>query len=801
MFSTLWEFTAGGSRNSIANKCKSEEHLTQLHRQLMEHLNFLCLRGGTERTHMFFLSSVKGVYRPTNVPQREKPVWLTAFAATCTFNCFFVWHLCFPSPQRVFRGCRIRRRLRHTMEGVRSLTGGTVEAMQEVDISELSFLDSFQSDDCSDLFTLSLPMSSFYFLHDVAFPVHPIVSPCSTEHPFPQRISQVSRRKKLPLSREGLPEGCPSVEGKAFSSVPSVPPPSCLSPATEPRLPTPSPSIPPPIKKGLEPNGPASVKAPSSPPEGHAEGEGDRAEEGRRRAETTGEKEERRSRNDVSEKRDSGTTSSLQLLVASPTRKAYSSVGSPGDGAAVTLKKMEIKPHAPSVSSKLQALRGENSLGSSPSRIDARLRFRSEPIVEDQGGSQKVSESNVLDGTSTFTDHRCLSPLTREKRDNFARFGHEHQRDKKPFQAREAGVAGMESLLDRLRTVQEIRPHAAEAAASLAISGEVEIGKVLHRASSAATPVHNESRSQQSKSTTSRSQHTSAHNSYVSREESTDCCSLASSCTKRQHTALIPSERRCEKNHRTANVTASVDMEKLSPPRNQNSVHKRADYWAHFPQPASTTVLSAENADARADLVVPQFEDHVPQTHMASRESQAETSDKHINRNAFWDGENTPATCAVLPIVISRQQLLLRRGTTRAERMEISHQKRKRNSLSTITRPVSESFACFAADGDKRVSFRRSGREGDINALELMSTHKTSSHNIAQSPLNCDRQDDRNIRDIREQLAAVRDQLQRLPKTRKAQNAVARWKLVQELQTLEEQEKLIMERSLSGGVR
>ncbi|KAF4645744.1 hypothetical protein TGRH88_002300 [Toxoplasma gondii] len=463
------------------------------------------------------------------------------------------------------------------MEGVRSLTGGTVEAMQEVDISELSFLDSFQSDDCSDLFTLSLPMSSFYFLHDVAFPVHPIVSPCSTEHPFPQRISQVSRRKKLPLSREGLPEGCPSVEGKAFSSVPSVPPPSCLSPATEPRLPTPSPSIPPPIKKGLEPNGPASVKAPSSPPEGHAEGEGDRAEEGRRRAETTGEKEERRSRNDVSEKRDSGTTSSLQLLVASPTRKAYSSVGSPGDGAAVTLKKMEIKPHAPSVSSKLQALRGENSLGSSPSRIDARLRFRSEPIVEDQGGSQKVSESNVLDGTSTFTDHRCLSPLTREKRDNFARFGHEHQRDKKPFQAREAGVAGMESLLDRLRTVQEIRPHAAEAAASLAISGEVEIGK--------------------------------------------------------------------------------------------------------------------------------------------------------------------------------------------------------------------------------RVSFRRSGREGDINALELMSTHKTSSHNIAQSPLNCDRQDDRNIRDIREQLAAVRDQLQRLPKTRKAQNAVARWKLVQELQTLEEQEKLLMERSLSGGVR
>ncbi|EPT32164.1 hypothetical protein TGME49_297450 [Toxoplasma gondii ME49] len=577
MFSTLWEFTAGGSRNSIANKCKSEEHLTQLHRQLMEHLNFLCLRGGTERTHMFFLSSVKGVYRPTNVPQREKPVWLTAFAATCTFICFFVWHLCFPSPQRVFRGCRIRRRLRHTMEGVRSLTGGTVEAMQEVDISELSFLDSFQSDDCSDLFTLSLPMSSFYFLHDVAFPVHPIVSPCSTEHPFPQRISQVSRRKKLPLSREGLPEGCPSVEGKAFSSVPSVPPPSCLSPATEPRLPTPSPSIPPPIKKGLEPNGPASVKAPPSPPEGHAEGEGDRAEEGRRRAETTGEKEERRSRNDVSEKRDSGTTSSLQLLVAPPTRKAYSSVGSPGDGAAVTLKKMEIKPHAPSVSSKLQALRGENSLGSSPSRIDARLRFRSEPIVEDQGGSQKVSESNVLDGTSTFTDHRCLSPLTREKRDNFARFGHEHQRDKKPFQAREAGVAGMESLLDRLRTVQEIRPHAAEAAASLAISGEVEIGK--------------------------------------------------------------------------------------------------------------------------------------------------------------------------------------------------------------------------------RVSFRRSGREGDINALELMSTHKTSSHNIAQSPLNCDRQDDRNIRDIREQLAAVRDQLQRLPKTRKAQNAVARWKLVQELQTLEEQEKLLMERSLSGGVR
>ncbi|KEP63263.1 UNVERIFIED_CONTAM: hypothetical protein HHA_297450 [Hammondia hammondi] len=465
------------------------------------------------------------------------------------------------------------------MERVRNLTGGAVEAMQEVDISELSFLDSFQSDDCSDLLTLSLPMSSFYFLHDAAFPLQPIVTPCSTEHPFPQQISQVSRRKKLPLSCEGLPAGRPSVEGKAFFAVPPLPPPSCLSPAIEPYPPTPSLSIPSPIKKGLEPNGPASVKAPSSPPQGHAEG--DRTEEGRRRAETTGEKkDERRSRNVASEKRDSGTTSALQLLVAPPTRKVYSSVGSPGDGAAVYLKKMEIKPHVPSVSSKLQALRsGEKSLGSSsPSRIGGSSRFRSDQIVEYQWGSQKVSGDNVLDGTSTLTHHRCFSSPTRERRDNFARFGHENQRDETPFRASEAEVAGRKSLLDRLRAIHEIRPHAAEAAASLAISGQAEIGK--------------------------------------------------------------------------------------------------------------------------------------------------------------------------------------------------------------------------------RLSYRRSGREGDLNALELeMPTHGTSSHNSAHSPLNYDRQQDRNIRDIREQVAAVRDQLQRLPKTRKAQNAVARWKLVQELQTLEEQEKLLMERSLAGGVR
>nr|CEL64770.1 TPA: hypothetical protein BN1204_006476 [Neospora caninum Liverpool] len=669
-----------------------------------------------------------------------------------------LFFFCVASPQRIFRGGRIRRRLSRALEGVRALAGDVLEAMKEVDLSEFSFLETFQSEDCSDLLTLSLPMSSFYFLHDAPASLPPLVAPGSTEHQFVQRIS-------LPWSHLRSSESFPARRQHERDEPATVAPtpPSHPSAAAKPRPPTPSPPVPPTARQGLEPNGPASVKAPPSPRDGHAAGARlpQVRDSGSASAPSTAKFDtEERGRVFAPDDRSASSSPSASsvpsgsshLLFAPPTRN-ISPVQTPELGSGI-LQPVGTKASLPSTTCSLRALRdGEDSLCSPPKTPLRRL---------------------------------CFSPSPRKKTDSSAWRGQAPEREERSVQAKAEAAKGRRPL--DLHALLESHRQAATAAA--AVSGKGEIGKARQTAPGASTPVHMRSCLQGREAT--KAPRRPSHVACGSHEESA-CCSVTEALPARHNPVLFRHTWGREK-HKEPEFTAAGDAGQWTPPLSRNCLRTRADDWASCAQ-SSVPVPSAASAKARADLTS-QLEGHYPRK--GSREFPSEIDSKNTERNGFFSEGERPATRTVPPMAVSRQQLLLRRGTTRAERMELAHQKRKRGSLGA-TRTVSASIVSAAAEGDKRLGIRGSVHEAGINARESeMLTHGPSAQSGSRSPLQRAQREEERIQAIREQVAAARVQIQRLPKTRKAQNAVARWKLFQQLQALVEQEKHLMEGSLGG---
>ncbi|PFH35437.1 hypothetical protein BESB_063240 [Besnoitia besnoiti] len=199
----------------------------------------------------------------------------------------------------------------------------------------------------------------------------------------------------------------------------------------------------------------------------------------------------------------------------------------------------------------------------------------------------------------------------------------------------------------------------------------------------------------------------------------------------------------------------------------------------HTSAPAPRRDLSLSSLDAKSTTHTP-CASQAPEPARAPRPAASVralfSGESCSEKAAFWGGA---------AVSVSRQQLLLRRGTTRAERLQMTLEKHMRKTAGSVGRPAS------AAEVSAPASERVTCTGASAVALPPRGTGAPPAGPATHGGTS--------RQEVRHHLERVRAQMERLPRTRKAQDSVARWKLLQQVKALEAQEARLAQCKPDGG--